>query len=459
MAIVDCHRYAHLVGIGGVGMAALARLLKAQGMCVTGSDLAPSNTLSGLAKDGFSVSEGHRADLVGDADLVVYSAAVPANNVERCEAEARGIRCASRAEVLGEMSRDRRTVAIAGTHGKTTTASMMTGILCGAGWEPDFLIGGEVDGRACAAMGAGEWLVLEADEFARSFLQLHPEIALVTCVEAEHLDCYGGLPEVEEAFVEFLHRLPSAGAALVGGDNLVAERVVKQSGRTCLSFGLSETCDYRITDLWHGPQSSRFSLSYAGSPWADFEIGVPGLHNVRNAAGAASVAHYLGVNEACCAAALSQFKNVDRRFELKGDVRGVWVVDDYAHHPSEVAAALQAARASGRRILAVFQPHLYTRTRDFQTGFARELARADRVILTDIYPAREEPLVGVDGQLIETALHQLGFDEVDYVADCSELVPHLVEVCRRGDVVLTMGAGNIGEVAEELVQALGGEMP
>ena len=457
MEIADRYKRAHMVGIGGVGMAALARLLKAQGMCITGSDLTSSSTLQGLAQDGFTVSEGHSAAQLGDADLLVYSAAIPESNVERLEAEARGIRCASRGEVLGEMSKARRTIAIAGTHGKTTTASMTTNILCKAGWGPDSLVGGEVDGRACTAVGVGEWLVVEADEYARSFHHLHPEVALVTCVEAEHLDCYGGIAEVEKAFVEFLHRLPPEGTVLVGGDDLVGDGVVGQLGRNCLSVGFGEGCDYRIEDLYQESQGSRFSLFYRDLHWAEFEIGVPGLHNVRNAAGAASMAHHMGVDGACCAAGLAGFRGVDRRFELKGDVDGIQVVDDYAHHPSEVAAALQAARVSGRRIIAVFQPHLYTRTRDFKEGFARELARADRVILTDVYPAREKPIQGVDGQLIATALHQRGYDKVDYIANYKDLVPFLSAQCKSGDIVLTMGAGNIGEIAEGLVEFLGGE--
>ena len=458
MDLVDRYKWAHMVGIGGAGMAALARFLKAQGMCVTGSDLASSSTVSGLARDGFSIGKGHCATQVGDADLLIYSAAIPDSNVERIEAEARGISCASRAEVLGELSRARRTIAIAGTHGKTTTASMMTDILYRAGWEPDFLVGGEVGGVAHAAVGLGEWFVVEADEFARSFHQLDPEVALVTCVEAEHLDYYGRLTEVEEAFVAFLHRLPPEGTAFVGGDNLVGAGVIGSLSRNCLSFGLGVGCDYRITDLCQRPEGSHFGLSYRGTHWAEFEIGIPGLHNARNAAGAASVAHHLGVDKACCVAALAGFKSVDRRFELKGEVNGIRVVDDYAHHPSEVAAALQAARISEGRILAVFQPHLYTRTRDFKADFARELARADRVVLTDVYPAREEPIQGVDGQLIATELRQLGYEKVDYIASYSDLVPFVSKLCKSGDTVLTMGAGNIGEMAEDLVNFLSGDL-
>ena len=456
MAIADRYRWVHMVGIGGAGMAALARFLKAQGMCVTGSDIASSSTVSGLAREGFSIGKGHCATQVGDADLLIYSAAIPDSNVERLEAEVRGIRCVSRAEVLGELSEARRTIAIAGTHGKTTTASMVTDILCRAGWDPGFLIGGEIGGRAHAAVGLGKWFVVEADEFARSFHQLDPDVALVTCVEAEHLDYYGGLTEVEEAFVEFLHRLPAEGTAFVGGDDLVGGGVVGSLSRNCLSFGLGVGSDYLITDLCQRPEGSYFGLSYKGTHWAEFEISIPGLHNVRNAAGAASVAHFLGVDKACCVAALAGFKSVDRRFELKGEVNGIRVVDDYAHHPSEVAAALQAARVSDRRILAVFQPHLYTRTRDFKAAFARELACADRVILTDVYPAREEPIQNIDGRLIATELQQLGYKKVDYIASCSDLVSHVSTLCKSGDTVLTMGAGNIGEVAEDLVEFLSG---
>ncbi len=435
-------------------MAGLARVLHGQGVRVTGSDIASSNALADLATDGFEVYVGHAAVQLGEADLLVYSAAVSEDNVELAAAAERGIDCASRAQVLGAMSRERRTAAIAGTHGKTTSSAMVADILQRADWEPDVLVGGEVDGRIRASVGRGEWLVVEADEYARSFLQLYPEVALITCVEADHLDCYTGIVEVEEAFVAFLQRMPFYSVALLGGDGLVSQRVVEATGRRVLTFGQLAENDYQIVDVVLDAWSSRFGLRYAGDALVDIELGVPGIHNVRNAAGAVALAHQFGVDMACCRAALAQFRSVDRRFQLRGDVGDVRVVDDYAHHPSEVAAALATARASGRRIVAVFQPHLYSRTRDFADAFARALAEADRVVLAAIYPARETPIAGVDATLIERALRGIGYDEVDYVEDGTALVSHVINVCRPGDIVLTMGAGDIGQLAGLLVKVL-----
>lgn len=456
MMLEQRFKHAHLVGIGGVGMEGLARLLRARGLRVTGSDMAPSKALGLLREDGFEVYAGHAAEQVGAADLLVYSAAVPADNAEVKAAGQRGIACASRAEVLGQLSRWRRTVAVAGTHGKTTSAAMLAAVLRRAGLQPDILVGGWVDGRAHAETGRGEWLVVEADEYARSFLELHPDLALVTCVESEHLDCYGTLEEVHSAFVDFLDRLPFYGVAFVGGDDLVAAEVLRSTRRASRTYGMGADCDYRIVDVQLRPWQSHFALQLKGGQQVYITLRVPGLHNVRNAAGAAAAAHYLGVDVECIAASLAEYESVDRRFQFRGDAGDIWVVDDYAHHPRAVGVALEAARVSGRRTVAVFQPHLYSRTRDFAEEFARQLTSADRVVLTDVYPAREQPLPGVGSHLIEAALRGAGYDCVDYVADTADIVQHLLGVCRPGDVVLIMGAGNIGDIAGPLVAALGG---
>lgn len=444
----------HLVGIGGVGMEGLARLLRAEGMRVTGSDMSSSRTLDLLRADGFEVFAGHAAAQVGAADLLVYSAAIPEGNAELSAAHERGIPCINRAELLGELSRSRYTLAVAGTHGKTTSAAMLAAILRAAGQEPDVLVGGWIEGRAQAEKGRGQMLVVEADEFARSFLALYPDMALVTCVDAEHLDCYGSLREIERTFVQFLDRLPFYGIALIGGDGLVGEVVREETARNCKTFGFAVNCDYRIEGVQERSWSSHFTLSSAGKALGEIELQVPGLHNMRNAAGAAAMGLECGLGFADIAAALAEFKSVDRRFQFKGEVGDVCVVDDYAHHPVEVSAALATARASGRRVVAVFQPHLYTRTRDFAADFARELARADRVVLTEIYPAREAPLPGIDGRLIEKELRALGYGEVELVTDIKDLARHLADQCRAGDMVLTMGAGDIGEVSGQLVDVL-----
>lgn len=456
MTLEQRFRHAHLVGIGGVGMEGLARLLRARGLRVTGSDMVPSKALGMLREDGFEVFAGHAAPQIGDADLLVYSAAIPADNAERAAAGQRGIACASRAEVLGELSRWRRTVAVAGTHGKTTSAAMLAAVLRRAGLQPDILVGGWVDGRAHAETGCGEWLVVEADEYARSFLELHPDVALVTCVEADHLDCYGTLNEVHSAFIDFLDRLPFYGVAFVGGDDLVAVDILRSTRRASRTYGIGVDCDYRIIDVQLRPWESRFALLCDGEQQIDLALRVPGMHNVRNAAGAAAAAHYLGVDGACIATSLVDFESVERRFQFVGEAGEIWVIDDYAHHPRAVGVALEAARVSGRRVVAVFQPHLYSRTRDFAEEFARELSVADHIVLTDVYPARERPIPGVNSHLIADAMRRAGCDHIDHVADVADIVPHLLRICRPGDVVLTMGAGNIGEMAGPLVAELGG---
>ncbi len=448
----------HLVGIGGIGMEGLARFLYAKGVRVSGSDMGGSRALSLLRADGFAVYVGHAESQIGQADLLVYSAAVPEDNVEIVAARRRGIATIGRAELLGELSRNTRTLAVAGTHGKTTSASMLAAILRRAGLEPDVLVGGGIEGRVQAELGGGEMLVVEADEFARSFLHLHPDIALITCVDAEHLDCYGSLEEVQRAFVQFLQRLPFYGCALVGGDGLVGEAVLAEVERSCLSYGLAEHCYYRIAEVVQRPWGSQFDLSCDGDLLGQIELQVPGLHNVRNATGAAATALRMDVDFADIRAALAAFKGVDRRFQHMGDAGGICVVDDYAHHPAELAATLATARGNGRRVFAVFQPHLYSRTRDFAVDFARELAVADRVVLTKIYASREAPLPGVDARLIELALRERGYEQVEYVPEVGALVEYLARECQPGDLVLTMGAGDIGEVAEALVGALGGEI-
>lgn len=447
-------RRVHMVGIGGAGMEGLARILAAKGCIVSGSDRAESLGLALLRQEGFAVHVGHERALVKEVDLVVYSAAIPSENPERNAAEVQGIPTASRAEVLGELSRAAVTLAIAGTHGKTTTASMTAAILRLAGCEPQVMIGGWVDGRPQAELGRGEVLVVEADEFARSFLCLYPSLALVTSVDAEHLDCYGDLAALEQAFCQFLGRLPFYGHSILAGDGLVAERVLAQLDRPHYTYGMAIDNDYRITDLEELAWGSRFALCFDGQQLGEIELQVHGVHNARNAAGAAALAHGMQVDFAVIAAALQQFVGVDRRYQRKGEIDGILVVDDYAHHPAELAAVIAAARQSGRRVVAVFQPHLYSRTRDFAEDFARELSKADHVVLTDVFAAREQPISGVDSGLIEQALRSRGYDSVEYLLGRERLAPHLAELCCSGDLVLAMGAGDIGGATEELVSIL-----
>ena len=452
--LLDQYRRVHLVGIGGAGMEGLARLLAAKGCVVSGSDQADSPSVALLRQEGFIVAVGHDGQFVQGVDLVVYSAAVPADNPERKAAAHEGIPTASRAEVLGELSRAPLTLAVAGTHGKTTTASMAAAILRRAGLDPQVLIGGWINGRPQAESGSGEVFVVEADEFAGGFLHLYPSLALVTSIDAEHLDYYGSLEALEWAFGQFLARLPFCGRSVLAGDGLVGERVLADLQRPHQTYGMAGDNDYRIAELEERAWGSRFALCFDGQKLGEIELQVHGVHNVRNAAGAAALTCALQVEFAVIADALEQFGGADRRFQRKGEFAGVLVVDDYAHHPAELAAALAAARQSGRRVVAVFQPHLYSRTRDLAGAFARELAVADYVVLAAVYAAREVPLPGVDSAMIAEAMRASGYKTVAYLPDREQLVAHLVDICRRGDLVLVMGAGDIGETAGELIAAL-----
>ena len=451
---LDKIRRAHLIGIGGAGMEGLARILAAKGVAISGSDRVDSRVLAQLREEGFAVRVGHDANFVAGADLVIYSAAIPAQNPERTAAARLGIPAASRAEVLGELSRTPFTLAVAGTHGKTTTASMVAAILRRAGIAPQVLIGGWLEGKSQAAVGAGEVLVVEADEFARSFLHLYPDLALVTGVDAEHLDCYSGLADLEKAFAAFLARLSDGGRGLMAGDGLVGEGVRTAMDRSYRTYGMALDNDYQIADLQECNWGSRFALCFEGRRLGEIELQVHGAHNARNAAGAAAMALEMDVDFTAVAGALAQFSGVDRRFQRKGEVDGVLVVDDYAHHPTELAAVLAAARQSGRRVVAVFQPHLYSRTRDFAADFARELSAADYVVLAEVFAAREEPLPGVDSGALAAAMRAAGFAAVEYVPEREGLVPRLAELCCAGDLVLILGAGDIGAVAEEFLTLL-----
>ena len=448
---LDKIRRAHLIGIGGAGMEGLARILAFKGVAISGSDRADSRVLAQLREEGFAVRVGHDANFVVGADLVIYSAAIPAQNPERVAAARLGIPAASRGEVLGELSRRPFTLAVAGTHGKTTTASMVAAILRRAGIAPQILIGGLLHGKSQAAAGRDEVLVVEADEFARSFLHLYPDLALVTGVDAEHLDCYDGLADVEEAFAAFLARLSDGGRGLLAGDGLVGEGVRADMALSCRTYGTALENDYHIADLQERAWGSRFALCFEGQRLGEIELQVHGAHNARNAAGAAAMAMEMDLGFAVVAGSLAEFSGVDRRYQCKGEVDGVLVIDDYAHHPTELAVVLAAARRSGRRVVAVFQPHLYSRTRDFAADFARELSGADYVVLAKVFAAREEPLPGVDSGTIEAAMREAGFATVEYVPEREELVPRLAELCRSGDLLLVLGAGDIGAVAEEFL--------
>lgn len=448
-------KHIHFVGIGGIGMSGIAEILLSQGFEISGSDLHLSEVTDRLASLGARICLGHSAAHIADAEVVVYSSAVrPLENPETAAAIERKIPIIRRAEMLSEVSRLKYCLAIAGTHGKTTTTSMCGMVMMKAGLDPTVIVGGRLKGLGGtnARLGQGEWIVLEADEYDRSFLQLLPTIAIITNVEADHLDIYGDLDDIKGAFVEFTNKIPFYGTACVCLDDPGVRAILPQIKRVIVTYGTSAQCDVRAADITYHERSSHFTLMHKGSPLGEINLQAPGEHNVRNALAACAMAIQCGISFEDIRDGLAEFAGVYRRFEVKGEVGGVLVVDDYAHHPTEIRATLTAARKGwNRRIVAVFQPHTYTRTRDFYADFATSFDEADVLILTDVYPAREEPIEGITGKLIADAARDAGHRNVHYVEHVSDIPEMLKNIIREGDLVLTMGAGDIGEVASALI--------
>jgi UDP-N-acetylmuramate--alanine ligase len=449
-------RRIHVVGVGGTGMSAIAEVLAGMGHRVSGSDLRPSPGLDRLAGLGVEVFVGHDAANLGPAegdpplDYVAISTAVPADNPEVAAARARGVPVLARATILAAICGERRTIAVSGTHGKTTTSSLLALGLVGAGLRPSFIVGGEIIGLGSGARwDDGDWLVVEADESDGTFLQLPSAIAIVTSVEADHLEHYGSLAVLEDAFDRFLghaaeHRLVCAddpGAAALGRDH------------GAVSYGTSSAADMRMVEVVGGRASVRFDLLDHGRPLGEVEVPLPGLHNARNAAGAISAALLAGAAFAPAAAAVAGSAGVGRRFQVRGERAGVTFVDDYAHLPGEVRAALAAAHdGQWDRVVCVFQPHRYSRTAALWRDFASAFVDADLLIVTDVYPAGEAARPGVSGRLIVEAVADRHPDApVTYVPQRAELVAHLRSQLRPGDLCLTLGAGDLTSLADELL--------
>jgi len=431
-------------------MSAIAGVLVSMGHQVSGSDLKPSAALDRLASLGVDAHVGHLAAQIGDADVVTISTAIPVTNVEVAEAHRRGIPVVSRADTLAAIAATRRTVAVSGTHGKTTTSSMLALVLVEAGIHPSFIIGGDINEVGSgAAWGDGDWLVVEADESDGTFLALRPDVAVVTNVEADHLDYYGNLAAMEAAFERFV---ASGQVAIVCADDPVAARI--GAGVGALTYGTSDRADYRMVDVATARSSSRFSVLHRGDLLGEFGLVVPGLHNARNACGAIVAGLTLGVPVDAAQRALARYGGVARRFEFRGERHGVTYVDDYAHLPSEARAVLAAARAGGwERIVAVFQPHRYSRTAALWQEFADAFTDADLLVVTDVYGAGEPPRPGVSGRLIFDAVASAHPEAASrYLAGHQELVAYLRANLRAGDLCLSLGAGDLTALPDELLE-------
>jgi UDP-N-acetylmuramate--alanine ligase len=449
----------HFVGIGGVGMSGIAEVLCTLGYSVSGSDNADSATTRRLASLGASVQRGHAAANVLGADCVVVSSAIKADNPELLEARSQRIPVVPRAEMLAELMRFRRGVAVAGTHGKTTTTSLLASVLGEGGLDPTFVIGGQLlAAGANARLGSGDWLVAEADESDGSFLRLNPLVAIVTNIDADHLENYGGdFANVQAAFAEFLHRLPFYGLAVLCIDDPEVAALAANTSRHVITYGFTADADVRAEDVHQDGGCMRFTLCLPDTTRTSIELALPGRHNVQNALAAATVGWQLGIAPDTIARALQKFAGIGRRFNLLAQLRTakgatVQLVDDYGHHPKELEAVFAAARGGwpDKRLVVAFQPHRYSRTRDLFDDFAGVLSGVDALVLTEVYPAGEQPIAGADAKSLARAIRARGRIDPVVVGSAGELAAVLPDVLHDGDLLLLMGAGDIGHAAQQL---------
>lgn len=437
----------HFVGIGGIGMSGLAEILAGAGLSVTGCDLKRSASTDLLASRGISVSIGHHPSHVHGNDLVIITSAVKGEHAEVDAARMEGIRIMKRAEVLGAIVNEKRSIGVAGTHGKTTTSAMISMVLEETGLDPTILVGGMVRNlKTNAKRGASDFLVVEADEYDRTFHHLHPEIAVVTNIEADHLEYYKTFENILEAFRIFVGGVKRKGVVIGCCDDEDVARLLRHAEQRRIGYGLGEGADVRAVDITYSERGSSFQVPGVGF----FKLFLPGEHNVRNALAAIAVGRELGIEGPRIAAALSKFLGVDRRFQVLGDYNGAIIVDDYAHHPTEIRATLEAARGGypDRRLVALFQPHLFSRTRDFAQEFGEALAIADVPIVTPIYAAREHPVDGVSARIISDAVQGVEFLD----RSNSQIVNEMRRRLRPNDLFIAMGAGDVHEIAEQLVR-------
>jgi UDP-N-acetylmuramate--alanine ligase len=452
-------RHVHFVGIGGAGMSGIAEVLLTQGYQVSGSDIAAGAATRRLTSLGARISLGHAVENIAGSDVVVVSAAVPADNAEVIAAREKGIPVVPRALMLAELMRLKQGIAVAGTHGKTTTTSLIASVLAEGGLDPTFVIGGRLlAADANARLGKGEFLVAEADESDASFLLLQPVLAVITSIDADHMDTYGhDFARLRQAFIDFAQRLPFYGVAALCIDDANIRAILPLLAKSIVTYGLAEDAQLRAHSIAHVGGRMRFVAQRTGWPELAVELNLAGLHNVRNALAAIAVGREAGVADAAIANALAEFKGVGRRFQRYGEVAlpnggRYTLIDDYGHHPAEMAATLDAARAAfpGRRILLAFQPHRYTRTRDLFEDFVRVLATVDALVLTEVYAAGEAPIVAADSRALARALRVAGKVEPVFVEEVGAVANAIRAAARDDDVVLTMGAGSIGGVAAQL---------
>lgn len=457
MVDLDQIKNIHFIGIGGAGMSALAYVLIKRGYHVSGSDAKPGYMATKLAKEGALVFIGHAACQIERAEVVVISTAIHPDNPELVEARRRQVPVIHRSDVLAYLMNKHKGIAVAGAHGKTTTSSMLSCITYDCGLDPTIVVGGIVNNLGSNARnGKSDYVVAEADESDGSFLKFHPYIAVVTNVEDDHLDHYGSQENIQKAFAQFVSQIKDQGCAVLCYDNARVRTIGEHTDKRVISYGIdSRDADYRAENIVYGTDGTHFDVLYKGENLGRGHLIVPGRHNVLNALGAIAASRELGLETKDILASLEKFSGAKRRFETKGKVNGVWVVDDYAHHPTEIEATLKAARqTSPQRLIVVFQPHRYTRTQLLLDEFAVAFKDADQLIVTDIYAASEDPIPGVTGKLLADKVRETTGQQVEYLPDQPTILDKLEHEAQAGDLIMTIGAGDIVKLGEHLVQAL-----
>ncbi|MDP3149690.1 MAG: UDP-N-acetylmuramate--L-alanine ligase [Ignavibacteria bacterium] len=446
----------HFVGIGGIGMSGIAEILLNQGFEISGSDKNYSEVTNRLQELGIQVYEGHSSENLKDADVLVYSSAVSIDNPEVKAAIERKIPVIKRAEMLAECMRMKYGIGIAGTHGKTTTTSMVGLVLTEGNIDPTIIVGGKLSGLGGtnARLGNGEFIVVEADEFDRTFLKLTPTIAAITTLEKEHLDTYKDLEDIKEAFISFANKVPFYGFVVLCLDEPALQDILPSINKKVITYGTTSQADVRATEIKHSNFYSTYKVIYKGNELGQIKLNNPGLHYVKNSLVAVIIGIELGLDFKTIKHALESFTGVYRRFEIKYN-KEILVIDDYGHHPTETSATLAGIRSGwNRRLVTVFQPHLYSRTRDFYQEFGRSFLNSDVFICTDVYPAREEPIEGVSGLLIADAAKKFGHKNVHYIKDKNDVPKFLNEIKKNGDIIVTLGAGDIWKYGEAFVSTL-----
>ncbi len=452
----------HFVGIGGIGMSGIAEVLLNLGYKISGSDLKSSAITERLAGLGATIFEGHRAENTAGAEVVVTSSAIASDNPEVTEARKLHIPVIPRAEMLAELMRLKYGIAIAGMHGKTTTTSMVAAVLAAGGLDPTVVVGGRVDAMdSNARLGKSHYLVAEADESDRSFLQLSPILAVVTNIDREHMDCYRNMRDIQRTFLDFMDRVPFYGVVVVCNDDPVLRRLLPQIRRRTVTYGTRRGSDFQVklaaleANLGEWRPISRFHVTYRGQDLGEFRLRIPGAHNVLNATAAIAVGTGLDIQGEQIRSALDNFRGVDRRFQLRGKAGGVSVIDDYGHHPTEIRATLAAARQCGfRKIHVVFQPHRYTRTRDLLDEFTAAFDDADSLFILDIYPASEQPIEGVTGEVLAQRVREKGNRKACYVGSFADAATSAVAAAQEGDMILTLGAGSVSQLGPVILSRL-----